>query len=96
MPGGPFIQVIAKSTPALAIATVTYISKSIIDKLDDNLNPIEITASKSEIRIKFEPKKNKLTPNSVLNEVQLDKYETAVANALESADDRVKWTVSED
>lgn len=96
MPGGPFIQVIAKSTPALAIAAVTYISKSIIDKLDDNLNPTEILASKGEIKVKFEPKKVISKQALLPRQVQLDEYETAVANALKNSGDGVTWTVSED
>lgn len=90
------MQVIAKSTPVLAIAAVTYISKSIIDKLDDNLNPTEITASKGEIKVTFEPKKNMTSQNAVLNVVQLDKYGDAVAKALKGADDGVTWKVNED
>lgn len=90
------MQVIAKSTPVLAIAAVTYISKSIIDKLDDNLNPTEITASKGEIKVTFEPKQNKTSQNAVPNVVHLDKYALAVANALKDADDGVTWKVSED
>ncbi|MBO6917578.1 MAG: hypothetical protein JJ858_04045 [Rhizobiaceae bacterium] len=96
MPGGPFIQVIAKSTPALAIAAVTYISKSIIDKLDDNLNPTEISASKGEIKVTFEPKKVVSVQNTAPQRVHLDEYETAVAKALKNSGDGVKWTVSEE
>jgi hypothetical protein len=97
------VKVIAAFTPALTVASVTFIASKITDKFGNDLNPTEIKASMDEIKVTFSEKPKNMVDDVTQNTVPIDKYETAVNNAIRMVVDETtkpsihgaKWSVSE-